>query len=233
MGNVKKSVAERTRHKRPYDRRMNERQMQSRESKVVSSKALDASLVVTECSGTKLDEHITSNNSRTYIIHVVDADIRPVNDQEPSAEVDSNATPDSTNMCHRGGEIDQDAEQDQVKHDIDVNETINIELEHKVANLLKENETLKKHYKDLYDSIKVTRTKTIEQTTSLIAKNDEFKAQLQEKGFTIAALRNELRKLKGNSMDTKFAKPSILKKPVLQPPRNQLVVRQPNAFKFE
>nr|GEV77620.1 hypothetical protein [Tanacetum cinerariifolium] len=52
MGNVKKFVAERTRHKRQYDRRMNERQMQSRESKVVSSKALNASLVVTECSGT-------------------------------------------------------------------------------------------------------------------------------------------------------------------------------------
>ncbi|GJX60709.1 hypothetical protein Tco_0292099 [Tanacetum coccineum] len=104
-----------------------------------------------------------------------------------------------------------------VKHDIDVIETINIELEHKMAKLLKENETLKKHYKDLYDSIKVTRTKTIEQTTSLIAKNDEFKAQLQEKGFTNAALKNELRKLKGNSVDTKFAKPSILGKLVLQP----------------
>nr|GEW46195.1 hypothetical protein [Tanacetum cinerariifolium] len=50
MGNVKKSVAERTRHKRHYDSRMNERQMQSKEGKVDSSKALDASLVVTECS---------------------------------------------------------------------------------------------------------------------------------------------------------------------------------------
>ncbi|GJU38712.1 hypothetical protein Tco_1191669 [Tanacetum coccineum] len=58
--NVKKSVAERTRHKRQYDRRMNERHMQSRDSKVVLSKALDVSLVVTECSGTKSDEHITS-----------------------------------------------------------------------------------------------------------------------------------------------------------------------------
>nr|GFA76806.1 hypothetical protein [Tanacetum cinerariifolium] len=115
MGNVKEFVAERTRHKRQYDRRMNERQMQSRESKIVSSKALDASLVVTECSGTKLDEHITSSSLGTYITHVMDADIRPVNDQEPSAEVDSNTTPDLTNMCHRGGEIDQDAEQDQVK----------------------------------------------------------------------------------------------------------------------
>ncbi|GJX83952.1 hypothetical protein Tco_0333433 [Tanacetum coccineum] len=120
-----------------------------------------------------------------------------------------------------------------LKNDIDVIETINIELEHKVAKLLKENETLKKHYKDLYDSIKVTRTKTIEQTTSLIAKNDEFKAQLQENGFTIAALKNELRKLTGNSVNTKFAKPSILGKPVLQPLRNQSVVRQPTAFRSE
>ncbi|GKB98184.1 hypothetical protein Tco_0984321 [Tanacetum coccineum] len=91
-----------------------------------------------------------------------------------------------------------------VKHDIDVIETINIELEHKVAKLLKENETLKKHYKELYDSIKATRTKTIEQTTSLIAKNVEFRAQLQEKGFAIAALKNELRKLTGNSVNTKW-----------------------------
>nr|GFB50359.1 hypothetical protein [Tanacetum cinerariifolium] len=146
MGNVKKSVTERTHHKRQYDRRMKERQMQLRGSQVVSRKALDASLVVTECSGTKSYEHITSSSSGTYITHVVEADIRPVNDQVPSAKVhltaqhnvlaneqqhtnqsepsydtyllgkgDSNTTLDSTNMSHRGGEIDQDAEQHQVK----------------------------------------------------------------------------------------------------------------------
>ncbi|GJX24523.1 hypothetical protein Tco_0230819 [Tanacetum coccineum] len=120
-----------------------------------------------------------------------------------------------------------------VKHDIDVIETINIELEHKVAKLLKENETLKRHYKEMFDSIKTTRAKNIEHTTSLIANNDKFKAQLQEKGFAIAALKNELRKLTGNSVNTKFAKPSILGKPVLQPHRNQFVVRQPTAFKSE
>ncbi|GKE65391.1 hypothetical protein Tco_1519552, partial [Tanacetum coccineum] len=96
-----------------------------------------------------------------------------------------------------------------------------------------ENETLKKHYKDLYDSIKVSRTKTIEQTTSLIAKNDKFKAQLQEKGFAIAALKNELRKVSRNNMNTKFAKQSILGKPVLQPHINQSVVRKLTAFKSE
>ncbi|GKD27463.1 hypothetical protein Tco_1233677, partial [Tanacetum coccineum] len=55
--------------------------LQAQESKVDSSKALDASLVVTACSGTKSDKHDTSSSSRTYITHVEDADIRPVNDQ--------------------------------------------------------------------------------------------------------------------------------------------------------
>ncbi|GJZ17505.1 hypothetical protein Tco_0553628 [Tanacetum coccineum] len=78
-------------------------------------KALDASLVVIECSGTKSDKHDTSSSSRTYITHAVDADIRLVNDQVPFAEVDSKTTPDLTNMCHKGGEIDQDVEQYQAK----------------------------------------------------------------------------------------------------------------------
>ncbi|GJR16717.1 hypothetical protein Tco_0965244 [Tanacetum coccineum] len=64
-------------------------------------------------------------------------------------------------------------------------------------------------------------------------KNADLKAQIQEKVFANVALKNELRELKGNSVNTKFAKPSILGKPVLQPPRNQSVVRQPNAFKSE
>nr|GEW20791.1 ribonuclease H [Tanacetum cinerariifolium] len=121
----------------------------------------------------------------------------------------------------------------EVKHDIDVIETINIELEHKVPKLLKENESLKKNYKELFDSVKITRAKTTEHTYSLIATNDKFKAQLQEKGFAITALRNELRKSIGNSVNTKFAKSSILGKPMSQQHRNQSVVRQPTAFKFE
>nr|GEZ95862.1 Gag-Pol polyprotein [Tanacetum cinerariifolium] len=120
-----------------------------------------------------------------------------------------------------------------IKKEIDVLETINIELEQKVANFRKENETLKKNYKDLYDSIKITRTKTIEQTTSLLANNANLKAQIQEKVFAIAALKNDLRKLKGNSVNTKFAKTSVLRKPVLRPFKNQSVVRQPNACKHE
>ncbi|GJS20504.1 hypothetical protein Tco_0449136 [Tanacetum coccineum] len=73
----------------------------------------------------------------------------------------------------------------------------------------------------------------IAQINSKTVENADLKAQIQEKVFANVALKNELRKLKGNSVDTKFAKPSILGKPVLQPPRNQSVVRQPNAFKSE
>ncbi|GKE04941.1 hypothetical protein Tco_1396959, partial [Tanacetum coccineum] len=68
---------------------------------------------------------------------------------------------------------------------------------------------------------------------SLLANNVDLKAQIQEKIFAIADLKNDLRKLKGNSVDTKFAKTSVLGKPVLQSLRNQSVVRQPNAFKSE
>ncbi|GJW68773.1 hypothetical protein Tco_0123197 [Tanacetum coccineum] len=134
-----------------------------------------------------------------------------------------------------------------VKNDIDVTETINIELEHSVAKLLAENEQLHKEkehlkqtYKDLFDSIKRTRVQTKDQNDSLMAQlnnksneNVDVLAQIQKKGFAIAALKNELRKLTGNSVNTKFAKPSILGKPVLQPHRNQFVVRQPTAFKSE
>ncbi|GJT74240.1 hypothetical protein Tco_1040965 [Tanacetum coccineum] len=42
---LKKSVAERTRHQRQYDRRVNKRQMQTQESKIDTGKALDADLV--------------------------------------------------------------------------------------------------------------------------------------------------------------------------------------------
>ncbi|GKB56881.1 hypothetical protein Tco_0913067 [Tanacetum coccineum] len=85
----------------------------------------------------------------------------------------------------------------------------------------------------MYDSIKTTRARNIDHTTSLISKNDDFKAQLQAKGFAIAALKNELRKFTGNSVNTKFVKSSILGKPTLQPRRNQSVVRQLTVFKSE
>nr|GEX33014.1 integrase, catalytic region, zinc finger, CCHC-type, peptidase aspartic, catalytic [Tanacetum cinerariifolium] len=77
---------------------------------------------------------------------------------------------------------------------------------------------------------RVDQSKTIEQTTSLLANNADLKAQIHEKVFAIAALKNDLRKLAGNSVDTKFAKTSVLGIPFFQSLRNQSVIRQPNAF---
>nr|GEX35810.1 actin-binding, cofilin/tropomyosin type [Tanacetum cinerariifolium] len=247
--------------------------MQTTEEKVDTSKALDASLVDIENSGTKSKEQYTSSRLGNDA-HADDADIRPIYDEEPMAEVQmtaeinvfsigqqhtvqpkfnnkgevnhnakkfhdtcplptiltDNQIPEhsyqfleSKNIClkktiaqfqkdfsrveahclnlelkyqnhalkegQQSQFLKEKSKEAKVKHDIDVLETINIDLEHKVSKLLKENETLKKHYKELFDYIKITRAKTIEHTTSLIATNDKFKAQLQEKGFAIAALK--------------------------------------------
>nr|GEU86311.1 hypothetical protein [Tanacetum cinerariifolium] len=55
-----------------------------------------------------------------------------------------------------------------VKKNIDDFKRINIELEYSVVTLLKENEHLKKTYKDLYDSIKKTSVQTKDHADSLI-----------------------------------------------------------------
>ncbi|GJX30201.1 integrase, catalytic region, zinc finger, CCHC-type containing protein [Tanacetum coccineum] len=100
---------------------------------------------------------------------------------------------------------------EKVKKDIDEIEIINIEQEHSVAKLLFENKNLRKErehlkliYKDQFDSIKKTRVRSKEHNDSLIAQinaksveNSDLNAQLQEKIFAIAALKNELRTFKG------------------------------------
>ncbi|GJU88067.1 hypothetical protein Tco_1300490 [Tanacetum coccineum] len=132
MESVKKSIDERALHKREYDSRVNERQMQSKEGKVDSSKALNVRLVITESSGTESDKQDTSSRSGNDT-DALDVDIRLLSNKEPRAEVqltakhnilaneqhhtvqsepiydtyllekvDSNITPDSTNMSHWG-----------------------------------------------------------------------------------------------------------------------------------
>ncbi|GJU93942.1 hypothetical protein Tco_1318698 [Tanacetum coccineum] len=86
MSNVKKSVAERTRHKRLYDRRMDKRQMQTQESKVDLGKELDTSLVAKKSSGTESKKQDTSSKSGNNM-DTDDADIKPVYDEEPMAEI--------------------------------------------------------------------------------------------------------------------------------------------------
>nr|GEU49291.1 hypothetical protein [Tanacetum cinerariifolium] len=82
---------------------------ESKDVQINLVQAVDARLVVTESSGTKLDKQDTSSRSENYTTHVVDVDIIPVNDQEPFAKVDNNTNSNSTNISNRGGEMDQNA----------------------------------------------------------------------------------------------------------------------------
>ncbi|GJT50613.1 hypothetical protein Tco_0976770 [Tanacetum coccineum] len=77
LSNVKKSVAERTRHQRQYERRVNKRQMQTQESKIDTGKALDADLVDTE--SIRTDSTVQDDSSRSgNDTDADDADIRPI-----------------------------------------------------------------------------------------------------------------------------------------------------------
>ncbi|GJS29240.1 hypothetical protein Tco_0489860 [Tanacetum coccineum] len=67
--------------------------------------------------------------------------------------------------------------EDKIKKDLEEIETINIELDHRVSNLIAENEHLKQTYKQLYDSIKPARIRSKEKS-----------------------LKDELRKLKGKAL---------------------------------
>ncbi|GJT70302.1 hypothetical protein Tco_1029588 [Tanacetum coccineum] len=160
MESVKKSIGERAQHKMEYERRVNERQIQTTEEKTDTSNALDA------------------------------LDARQQHTEQPE--------------FINEGEADQNAEQ---CHDIcPLPATLTDDRTTELSNQLLESENV---------CLKTTV------------------AQYSEKGFAIAANKKSLRKLTGNSVNTKFAKPSILGKPVGQPLKNQSVVRQPTAFKSE
>ncbi|GKA20085.1 hypothetical protein Tco_0700074 [Tanacetum coccineum] len=123
-------------------------------------KHLDVCSFLLESSETKSDMHDTSNSSRTYITHVVDANIRPVNDQVPSAEVHLT-----------------------VPHNVLATEQYQAKSPLLKAELVKSKEMIEK---ETYNEL--SRSKTVE--------NADLKAQIQEKVFANAALKNKLRKLK-------------------------------------
>nr|GEW83116.1 retrotransposable element Tf2 [Tanacetum cinerariifolium] len=205
MEYVKKSFDRRALHKREYDSRVNKRQW------------------------TELREHDTSNRSGNDA-HVDDAYIRPIYDEEPMVEVQMT---DDDNLSATGqqhteqpelnneGEVDQNAKQYSKQVDNDSCTCSKVTFCSKLRSKSKEQDTISRSGNDAH---------TDDADIRLIYDEDPMD---EERGFAIAALKNKLRKLTGNSVNTKFAKSSILGKPVLQPHRNQSVVRQPTAFKSE
>ncbi|GJU19395.1 retrovirus-related pol polyprotein from transposon TNT 1-94 [Tanacetum coccineum] len=160
--------------------------------------------------------------------HVDDADIIPIYDEEPKDEVQMTT---NNNVSAKG---QQHTEQPEFINEGEIVQ--NAEQCHDTCPLLAKltDDKIIELSNQLLESENVCLKKTVAQTNSLKSnENVDVLAQIQKKGFAIAALKNELRKLTGNSVNTKFAKPSILGKPVLQPHRNQFVVRQPTAFKSE
>ncbi|GJX57824.1 retrovirus-related pol polyprotein from transposon TNT 1-94 [Tanacetum coccineum] len=158
MEYVKKSIDERALHKSEYDSSVNERQLQTKEEKVDTSKALESSLVDTESNRTKSEKRDTSS-SLGNDADADDADIKPVYDEEPMAEVQLTAEfnvlaiekqhTKQPEFNNEGG-VDQDAKQWQqgqflkvksneakAKKYIDDFETIDIELEHRNQNVSK------------------------------------------------------------------------------------------------
>ncbi|GJX72981.1 retrovirus-related pol polyprotein from transposon TNT 1-94 [Tanacetum coccineum] len=96
--------------------------------------------------------------------------------------------------------------EDKIKQELEEIETINIELDHRVTNLITKNEHLKQTYKQLYDSDKPARIRSKEQCDDLINQVNlksmeisNLNASLQEKVLVITALKDDLRKLKGKA----------------------------------
>ncbi|GJU41404.1 hypothetical protein Tco_1194361 [Tanacetum coccineum] len=126
---------------------------------------------------------------------------------------------------------DQESKIDRVKHWMP--DLVDTEKANRTDSTVQDDSSRQQHTEqpEIINEGRVDQSKTTEQTTSLLANNAELKAQIQEKVFAIAALKNDLRKLKGNSVDTKFDKTSVLGKPVLPSLRNQFSFRQLKCFK--
>nr|GFC79260.1 hypothetical protein [Tanacetum cinerariifolium] len=135
MESLRESIQDRTKHKREYDR-----MMQSIEGNADSSKALDDGLVVTKSNEKESERHILSNISENdthtddadinsvndkqptadvqlFVEHNILANEQQHSEQSASVydtylleKVDRNTTLESTDMSHKRGEIDQDAD---------------------------------------------------------------------------------------------------------------------------
>ncbi|GJR23870.1 hypothetical protein Tco_0972397 [Tanacetum coccineum] len=101
MSSVKKSIAERARHRRLYNRRVNKRQLLMQKSKGDMGTTLDVDSVVTESNGIESEKHDTSSRFGNDT-HAKYTDIKPVNDKEPMAEEAKKMTQDkNTNLKPR------------------------------------------------------------------------------------------------------------------------------------
>nr|GEX81873.1 hypothetical protein [Tanacetum cinerariifolium] len=172
MESLKESIQESAKHKREYDRMVNDKMMQSKERKDNSSKALDDGLAMVEVQ-LSAKRNILANEQQ----HSEQSEF--VYDTYLLEMIDRNITHESTDMSHRGGEIDQIADaKNTYKYLSDSIKKTSVQT------------------KDHADSL-------IVQLNYKSVENADLKAQIQENVFANASLKNKLRKIKGTSVDTK------------------------------
>ncbi|GKB30719.1 retrovirus-related pol polyprotein from transposon TNT 1-94 [Tanacetum coccineum] len=99
-------------------------------------------------------------------------------------------------------------------------------LQEKNERFRAKNEKVKRDYKELYDSIKITRAKTIEKTTSLLTENEKLKAQLKGKISTEASGSKPRSNTKNNGILP--AKSDNNKKVEAHPRNNKSKLKQEN-----
>ncbi|GJS51791.1 retrovirus-related pol polyprotein from transposon TNT 1-94 [Tanacetum coccineum] len=149
-----------------------------------------------------LKKRTTSDAITAEFVHIAVNSVDILNVNKSCVDECNKCLKLETELLKKKDLIEKDVYDNSVEHvkkDIDEIETINIELEH-----------------NQFDSIRKTRVQSKEHSVSLIAqinaksvKNLDLNAQLQEKIFAIAALKNKLRKLKGkNVVDNAVSKPS-------------------------
>ncbi|GJT32108.1 hypothetical protein Tco_0922527 [Tanacetum coccineum] len=162
--------------------------------------------------------------------HADDANIRPIYDEEPMAEVQTTAEINifATRQQHieqpefnNEGEVDQNAEQCHDTCPLPAKLNDNYITEHSYQFLESENICLKKTVAQFQKDFSRMEAHCV---------NLELKYQNQ---VLKEGQHGQFLEVQGNSVNTKFAKSSILGKPVLQSLRNKSVVRQPTAFKSE
>ncbi|GKC31689.1 hypothetical protein Tco_1038983, partial [Tanacetum coccineum] len=157
-----------------------------------------------------LETKITSDsNIIPYSQYVTESQQSAVQNSNSSAQQAQSQEKDTVikKLKERIKSLSENMNEDKVKKDIEEIETINIELDHRVSNLIAENEHLKQAYKQLYDSIKPARIRSKEQCDVLINQvNQKFveisnlNAKIHEQGLTVTALKDELRKLNGKGL---------------------------------
>ncbi|GJX90339.1 hypothetical protein Tco_0343665 [Tanacetum coccineum] len=217
--NVSKSSWIESENHNVLSKSVNETQLQQHESLVTQSttleanlnldvKALDAGLVITKSSETKSDMHDTSNSLRTYITHVMDANIRPVNDQVPSTEV--HLTAPHNVLANEQQHTDQSEPSPLLEAEfLKMNDMVEKEVYNELSNRFLQ---LEKHCISLeismqqkeesFQSNKPCKNQDVPEFCEFFEIND-LKAQLQAKTTLICNLKNQIKSVKEASNEAK------------------------------